>query len=52
MFSPTSPLTGSVTIVSKLALAAPVEFVLSAETAVTNVVCETVGGKDVITSVL
>lgn len=39
VFGPTGPLAGSVAILSKLALAAPVEFVLCAEAAVANTLC-------------
>lgn len=39
VFSPAGTLAGSVTVMSKFALAAPLELLLSAETAVANTLC-------------
>lgn len=39
VFGPAGTLAGSVTVMSKFALAAPLEFILSAETAVANTIC-------------
>lgn len=45
VFSPGGTLAGSVTVVSKFALATPLGLLWSAETAVANSLCETTGDK-------